>query len=122
MLNATFRNPYKADGSPSPFWSYGFGLRRNTSGTGGAYIYVRSDYQWGVIFLADGCPGQVGFDDSRERNGTLPDLRIGGNAINDMQVIVSGGTAELLVNGVDIAAIDLGNLRDPGDGRDCDGS
>ncbi len=114
VLNATFRNPYGADGSPSPYWSYGFGLRRNSSGTAGAYIYVRSDYKWGVIFLSVDAQGKTGFDDSRERDGTLPDLRIGANATNDMQVIVSGGTAELLVNGVDIAAIDLGDLRNPG--------
>lgn len=113
LLSATFRNPNGSDGSPSPFWSYGFGVRHTP--IGGAYIYVRSDYRWGVFFFSNDAQGKRTYDDARYRTGTVSDLQVGADGTNDLQVIVSGATAELIINGMEVAAIDLGDLLTPGE-------
>lgn len=126
-ISATFRNPYAAITSgvfdrsfvpPDAYrqWSYGFDFRL-TPARGGA-VYVDSlTFSWGATIFAPDPAARATLQRRplRTWRGGLPDLRIGEGETNDLQLALSGPIGQFMVNGEEIAALDLSDLPGPGD-------
>jgi len=129
-IAATFHNPYAAITSgvfdrsfvpPDAYrqWSYGFDFRLTP--TRGGAVYVDSlTFSWGVIIFAPDPAAPAARATLQRRplrtwRGGLPDLRIGEGETNDLQLALSGPVGQFVVNGEEIAALDLSDLPGPGD-------
>lgn len=122
-VSATFHNPYgamytgtfdRAFTTPDSYrqWSYGFDFR--VTPERGGYLYVTTrDLSWNAAIYTRTDPN------ARQQvvqmwRGDLVNLTTGSDETNALQFTASGLTGQFMLNGEEIAALDLSALAQPG--------
>ena len=110
VINATFRNPAGGDRMQ---WDYGFVFRVNNGAE--TRVYVVSDGTWIKSPYGRTADGSSNLDRANRRTGTVVNLKRGANETNDMQVVVTGDVAELLINGRSVTGLNIAENGGAGD-------
>ena len=106
-MTATFVNPYAAT---FRHWDYGFAFRSTSNST--YIVVVQNDGNWyQATYLAGSSTPFI-------RSGTLGNnviLNRAENGTNTIRIITQGTSGTFVVNGVNVAQLNLGDLTSAGD-------